>query len=132
MSGARTFDRMLCRSEPRRFAVMKTDDDRRQVFGWASVAVTAAGQPVVDCQDDVIEPEELEKAAYDFAENYRTAGDAHERCGVGVLIESAVFTKEKTAANPICMVSGGKSSGPAGPAPFAKGAGSKPYAIFEI
>ncbi len=64
-------------------------------FGWANVAVTASGQQIEDYHEDMIDPEELEQAAYKFVELYREGGEQHERGGVAVLIESMVFTKEK-------------------------------------
>ena len=45
-----------------------------------------------------MDPEELEKAAYNFVELYREGGEMHERGGAAVLIESVVFTKEKMKA----------------------------------
>ena len=48
--------------------------------------------------EDIIEPEELESAAYKFAELYREGGEMHERGGAAVLIESVVFTEEKMKA----------------------------------
>ena len=80
------------------FTVMKSDDDKRQVFGWASVAIRATGETIVDYQNDIVEIEELEQAAYGFVLHYRTAGEMHERGDVGRLIESVVFTKEKAAS----------------------------------
>lgn len=77
--------------------IQKVDDDRREVFGWFSV-VEEDGHLVVDEHGDTIEPAELEQAAYDFNLFARTAGQQHERVGVGTLIESMVFTKEKQAA----------------------------------
>lgn len=76
-------------------AVSKVDADKQQIFGWASVT-HIDGEPVVDKQDDVIETEELEKAAYDFVLYSRQQGHMHERVGVGKCIESCVFTKEKS------------------------------------
>ena len=52
-------------------------------------------KPIIDKQDDVIMPEDLEKAAYDFVLYSRDQGDMHEQKGVGRLIESMVFTKQK-------------------------------------
>jgi hypothetical protein len=80
------------------FAVMKSDDDKRLVFGWASVAVRASGEVIEDSDEDVIEIEILEEAAYNFTLDFATAGEMHEKSGVGRLVESAVFTKEKAAA----------------------------------
>ena len=96
MSKAKTFNQKINKSH--RFAVMKSDDDKRQVFGWGSVAVRADGEVIEDYQEDVIEIDELEKAVYDYTANFGTAGEMHERADIGKLIESVVFTKEKTAA----------------------------------
>jgi len=68
------------------------------VFGWASVSVRVTGEEIIDLQEDVIEIDELEKAAYMFVTDYGTAGEMHKRGGVGVLIESVVFTKDKAAS----------------------------------
>lgn len=79
--------------------VKKIDDERQMVFGWFSVAVDKAGNPVVDSQGDVIESGDLEKAAYDFVLHARRAGEMHEQLDdVGRLVESVVFTAEKRAA----------------------------------
>jgi hypothetical protein len=97
--GAKTFTQAISKGGgTRKFAVVKSDDDKRQVFGWASVAVRVGGETIVDWQQDIIEMDELEKAAYEFATDYATAGEMHERGGVGRLIESVIFTKEKAAA----------------------------------
>jgi hypothetical protein len=77
---------------------MKSDDGKRLVFGWASIAARVDGEIIEDFQEDIIEIDVLEKAAYDFTADFGTAGEMHERGGVGRLIESAVFTKEKAAA----------------------------------
>ena len=84
--------------EDSRFKIRKIDDDKRLIFGWANIAVTVGGEQVVDWQNDMIDPEELEKAAYMFVELYRGCGEMHERTGVGVLVESVIFTEEKQAA----------------------------------
>ena len=81
----------------RRFSIQKTDDDRRLVFGTASTS-TQGGRVVVDHDLDRIEPEELERAAYDFTSGPRALGEMHDRIGVGVLVESLVTTAEKRAA----------------------------------
>ena len=80
------------------FAIIKSDDDRRLVFGWASVAVRVTGEVIEDYQQDIVEIEVLEKAAYEYTLNFGTAGEMHQRGGVGRLVESVVFTKEKAAA----------------------------------
>lgn len=79
----------------KKFKIEKTDDDQRLVFGWASVAVGDDGAPVVDHDGDIIPVQELEKAAYDFVLHSGQASDAHERAGIGQLVESMVITDEK-------------------------------------
>lgn len=81
-----------------RFQIMKSDDDKMLAFGWASVAIRVDGEVVVDWQKDIIEPDELENAAYEFVRLYREGGEMHERGGAAVLIESVVFTEEKMQA----------------------------------
>lgn len=80
-----------------RFEVAKVDDEQGYVFGWASIAKDTEGSLVVDGEGDIIEPAELEKGAYGFVKNARVASDRHEpgTIGVGVLIESMFFSKEK-------------------------------------
>lgn len=82
----------------REFRVWKSDDDKRQVFGWASVSVNLDGTLLCDSDEDIIEPEELEQAAYDYVAFYGTAGEMHQKSNVGTLIESVVFTREKADA----------------------------------
>lgn len=82
--------------------ISKRDDDKRQVFGWASV-VEVGGQPVVDHQDDLIPVEVIEKAAYEYVKKSRKGGDMHRRMGdaplhVSDMIESFLVTPEKKAA----------------------------------
>ncbi len=81
------------------FEVRKVDEERGQVFGWASVAQDDPDDPAlaVDHEGDVIPPGELEKGAYAFVREARVASDSHdpETIGVGVLIESFVSTVEK-------------------------------------
>lgn len=59
------------------------------------MAATAAGDTVTDYYEDIIEPDELEQAAYNFVQFYREGGEMHERGGCAVLVESVIFTKEK-------------------------------------
>lgn len=91
------------KSEPpvkkgRTFRIMKSDDEKMQAFGWANVSIRTNGEQIVDWQEDIVDPDELENAAYNFVELYRDGGEMHERGGVAVLIESVVFTEEKMAA----------------------------------
>jgi len=81
-----------------KFTIQKSEDDKRLAFGWANVSVTENGEQIEDWQEDMIDPEDLEKAAYNFVELYREGGEMHERGGCAVLIESVVFTEEKMKA----------------------------------
>lgn len=69
--------------------VVKRDDDKFLVFGFASVA------DVEDSQGDVISIEELEKGAYKFMLRGGMGAEMHEVYGVADVVESIVFTKEK-------------------------------------
>jgi hypothetical protein len=77
--------------------ITKVDKENRMVFGFFNVN-KIGDELVEDLQQDIIETEELEKAAYDFVLNARIAGDSHLRKGVGNLVESMVFTVEKQLA----------------------------------
>jgi hypothetical protein len=82
----------------------KFDDDKRLAFGWASV-VSLNGEPVLDKQGDVIAPDEIEKAAYQYMLASRKGGEMHKRqtSAAGVdepvhvadIVESFVVTPEK-------------------------------------
>lgn len=78
--------------------IVKVDVEKRQVFGWASVSMREDGTLVEDSQGDLIDPEDLENAAYGFVLDYRQTGDMHQGSSKGRLIESMVFTPEKRAA----------------------------------
>lgn len=81
-----------------RFKIMKSDDEKMLAFGWASVSMRVDGEVIEDWQKDIVEPEDLENAAYEFVLLYREGGEMHERGGAAVLIESVVFTEEKMRA----------------------------------
>lgn len=81
-----------------KFKIMKSDDDKMLAFGWANVSMRINGELIEDWQSDIIEPEELENAAYNYVLFYREGGEMHERGGAAILIESVVFTEEKMAA----------------------------------
>lgn len=74
--------------------IAKSDDERMLAFGWASVAIRVDGEQIEDWQEDMIDPADLENAAYRFVELYREGGEMHERGDVAVLVESCVFTEE--------------------------------------
>ena len=78
--------------------IVKIDPKRQLVFGWASVSVRKTGEQVVDAHKDLIDPEELEDAAYAFNLEFRGAGEMHQGLVKGELVESFVVTHEKLAA----------------------------------
>ncbi len=81
-----------------RFKIAKSDDEKMLAFGWASVSMRVDGELIEDWQGDMIEPGELEDAAYEYVRLYGEGGEMHERGGVAVLVESVVFTEEKMKA----------------------------------
>lgn len=78
--------------------VVAKQADQQLVFGLANVAANADGHLVVDSQDDVIPPAELEQAQYDYVLESRKGGTMHEEIGTATLIESFAVTPEKLAA----------------------------------
>tara|TARA_R110000803_G_scaffold78672_2_gene143886 strand:+ start:1549 stop:2214 length:666 start_codon:yes stop_codon:yes gene_type:complete len=73
--------------------ILKTDDEQRMVYGWASV-VTEKGEPVIDRQGDVIEADTLVKAVNEFMEHVRVGKAMHTGDQVGVVVHSLPITKE--------------------------------------
>lgn len=73
--------------------ILKTDDEQRMVYGWASV-VTEKGVPVIDRQGDVIEADTLVKAVNNFMEHVRVGKAMHTGEQVGVVVHSLPITKE--------------------------------------
>lgn len=82
------------------FSICKSDDDKRLIFGWASVAIRTDGNQVLDWQKDIIDPEDLEEAVYNYVLDFRASGEEHipGLRNKGRLVESVVFTKEKMRA----------------------------------
>jgi hypothetical protein len=77
--------------------IMKTDDEKQMIFGWASM-VQKGEYLIVDKQGDMILPEELESAAYDYVLEARDHGERHQVLGTGKMVESMVFTDDKQKA----------------------------------
>ncbi len=73
--------------------ILKTDEEQRMVYGWASV-VTEKGEPVVDRQGDVIEADTLVKAVNGFMEHVRVGKTMHVGEQTGVIVHSMPITKE--------------------------------------
>jgi len=86
-------------SEPIDATIVKIEEDKQLVFGWANIIKTAEGKMLLDRQDDFIDDEsELEKAAYHYVLHSRDGGEMHLRKGVSTLVESVVLTDEKQRA----------------------------------
>lgn len=82
------------------FQIKKSEDDKMRVFGWGQVAVRKDGTVIEDWQGDIVDPEDLEEAAYFHVLNFRKTGEQHN-AGLrekGQLIESVILTKEKQEA----------------------------------
>ena len=73
--------------------ILKTDDEQRLVWGWASV-VTEKGVPVIDRQGDVISPDTIEEATTVFMEHVRVGKAMHTGEQVGLIIHSFPVTEE--------------------------------------
>jgi len=73
--------------------ILKADEEQRLVYGWASV-VTEKGEPVIDRQGDIIEPDTLVKAVNNFMEHVRVGKEMHKGDQIGAVIHSMPITKE--------------------------------------
>lgn len=97
ISGGAAFLRFRSRHlEHFNIPITKLDEDRRIAFGWATVVERADGDKIVDHEGDVIDGPSLEKAVYEYVLISRNADEMHTKFdGVGRLVESMVFTREK-------------------------------------
>jgi len=82
--------------------IAKANEDKQQIFGWASV-VEVNGEPVVDLQGDAITADEMEKAGYEYVMKSRKGGDMHLRDNwspiqKSEMIESFIVTDDKREA----------------------------------
>jgi Putative phage serine protease XkdF len=77
--------------------ILKTDDDQRIVYGWASV-ISESGVPTVDTQGDVIDGDTLHKAANEFMEAVRVGKVMHFGEKKADIIHSLVLTEELAKA----------------------------------
>ena len=73
--------------------IIKSDTERRIVWGWASV-ISENGDPIVDTQGDYIPAEEMEKMADQFMTDVRVAKAMHRGSQIGEVIHSFPMTKE--------------------------------------
>jgi hypothetical protein len=78
--------------------ITKIDSEQNLVFGWAYVSVSKEGEQIIDHSEEMIDPQDLEIAAYAFNLQFRKTGEMHQGEAVGELIESFVATPEKMEA----------------------------------
>lgn len=82
-----------------RAEIRKIDDDRRLVFGWASIVDPqndVSKKLMVDLQGDAMALDELETSVYAYMLDSRAADEMHEREATATkCVESIVFTPEK-------------------------------------
>ena len=83
----------------KQLGVVKINEEKRFVFGWAYVSKRATGEQVIDHSGEFIESmADIEDAVYDFVLESRETDDMHTEDVTGHLIECVVFTTEKMAA----------------------------------
>lgn len=80
------------------YVMAKADDEAQIIFGWANVAIRSDGEQIVDSHNDMIDPEDLADAAYEFMLSSRVGGEDHVGLVDAIAVESVAFTKEKVAA----------------------------------
>lgn len=86
-------DMIARRNDMAKAKIIKTDEEQRIVWGWASVS-TVNGAPITDSQGDQISPETMSKAADRFMQDVRTAKAMHTGNQIGEVIHSLPLTKE--------------------------------------
>jgi len=77
--------------------ILKTDDEQRLVYGWASV-ISQNGVSVVDTQGDVIDATTLHKAANEFMEAVRVGKVMHIGDKKAEILHSLVLTADLAKA----------------------------------
>lgn len=82
---------IFARSADEGISISKIDEEKRRVFGFASVA-KIQGEELVDLHGDVLSPETLEEAAAEFR---GTAGVNHQGDPVGEVFESVLIDATK-------------------------------------
>ena len=73
--------------------ILHKNEEQRMVHGWASV-VTEKGEPVVDRQGDIVEPETLVNAVNKFMEHVRIGKQMHKGGQIGTVVHSMPVTDE--------------------------------------
>lgn len=77
------------------YRIQKADDDRRLVFGFASV-ITKNGNPIIDRQGDVLMDTELQDGAHGYMLLGRGGKVSHAGAHVADPVESMVVTKQSS------------------------------------
>ena len=78
------------------FLVQKSSYENQLVFGWANISMGVDGSEIVDHHGDVIGPDDLELAAYEFVLHERASGEDHSGDSPsGMLVESMFFDAAK-------------------------------------
>ena len=78
-----------------KFKIMKSDDDKMLAFGWANVSMRVDGEVIEDWQGDIIEPEELEAAAYEYVRLYGDGGEMHGGAALPYSLKVLFLRKRK-------------------------------------
>lgn len=73
--------------------ILKADDEKRIVYGWASV-YEMNGESVVDKQGDMLDEDEVMKMAHAFMREVRVGKAMHRGHPVGEIVESLVLTTD--------------------------------------
>lgn len=77
------------------YIVKSKDEEKRYIFGYASVSIDASGQLVVDAEGDSIDPDDLQAGAYEFMIASQVVGEEHQRMDLGKIIESFFYDADK-------------------------------------
>ena len=73
--------------------IIKTNDEKRLVYAWASV-IKENGQMVVDHQGDIIDEGDLTKAVHRFMLESRMSKEMHKGSETGDVVESMMFSED--------------------------------------
>lgn len=84
--------------------IQKADKKEQIVYGWAS-PVSEFGTSIIDKQGDVLDIDDVRKAAHDFMLNSRSGGSMHKDIGIdkASVVESVVLSTELQKALGIDM-----------------------------
>ena len=77
---------------------LKVDEAQQIVYGWAGQYLDEHGRLLEDLQGDMIDPAEVERAAYQYVLEKRESGVMHEGKTVGHIVASLVTTPDVVKA----------------------------------